>query len=218
MVWSDGQITLFPERRSNVEPAEPAPSTTRNLLPPPVPNKRTKAPPTPEAACMGGIEQVANYMLDHLKRLSESCLLAGNIKVLYYVLSSVLLIKCRVMTYKQVLKTPTTKALTSALNRCHEIIEIMTQHLLNYHSDIIRSSILQDSPSHDWCVERSYEENEKISLCIQMWSFYMQGIHSDLWRYTSPVVGETMFSNIFTDTLSLLVTRYLQVSCDCYGF
>lgn len=115
MVWADGQITLFPPRKTKpVE--EPVPSTAnepKNLLPPGPPGppggRKPRPPQTPRAAFMSGVEQIANYMIDHLKRASESCLLAGNIKQLYYVLSSATLIKCRIMTYKSVMRTPMSK-------------------------------------------------------------------------------------------------------------
>lgn len=40
----------------------------------------------------------------------------------------------------------------------------------------------------------------------------MAGVRNDLWRYTSPRISESILASIFTDTLSLLVTRYAQVS------
>ncbi|KAB7498197.1 Uncharacterized protein Anas_11168 [Armadillidium nasatum] len=208
MVWADGQITLFPPRKQKpVE--EPVPSTAKepkSLLPPGPPGgRKPRPPPTPRAAFMSAIEQIANYMIDHLKRVSESCLLAGNIKILYYVLSSATLIKCRIMTYKNVMRTPLSKSLSTAVTRCNEMIEVITQHILNYHSDLIRSSIVHDAPSTDWTCVRAYEEDERISVCIQMWSFYMQGIRNDLWRSTSTKVGETILNNILVDTLSLFV-------------
>ncbi|KAB7501522.1 Frataxin, mitochondrial, partial [Armadillidium nasatum] len=159
MVWADGQITLFPPRKQKpVE--EPVPSTAKepkSLLPPGPPGgRKPRPPPTPRAAFMSAIEQIANYMIDHLKRVSESCLLAGNIKILYYVLSSATLIKCRIMTYKNVMRTPLSKSLSTAVTRCNEMIEVITQHILNYHSDLIRSSIVHDASSTDWtCVKPS---------------------------------------------------------------
>lgn len=105
---SDGCIKIFPERKAKSK-EENGTESGKDTKCPPLPSKKTKAPPTPEAAFMGGVEQIANYMLDHLKRISEACLLDGNIKVLYYVLSSAHLIRCRVLNYKQVLKTPQSK-------------------------------------------------------------------------------------------------------------
>ena len=107
MVGADGNVTLYPERKfqTGAELAKEDP------LPPPLGpgGRRQKKPPTPEEAFMTGAEQVSNYILDHLKRINEVCLLAGNIKLFYLILSSAVLIKSRISTYKSILKVPTSK-------------------------------------------------------------------------------------------------------------
>ena len=41
--------------------------------------------------------------------------------------------------------------------------------------------------------------------------FSLAGLRNDLWRFTSPRISESILASIFTDTLSLMVTRYSQV-------
>lgn len=218
MVGSEGQISLYPIRRHiPVEAPISTPGSTissasraregKIVVPPVIKGKVLP----PKAALMIAVEQSANYMLDHVKRVSETAFIAGNNKILFMCLASAALIRSRLNVFKDILKQPSSKNLTSALGRCGEVVEFMMQNILSYNCDILHSALLHDAPSHDWTNPKPYNENERSSLTIQMWAFYMQGVRNDLWRYTSPRISESILASIFTDTLSLMVTRYAQI-------
>ena len=65
--------------------------------------------------------------------------------------------------------------LTEALGRCGEVVEFMMQNILTYNCDLLHSALLHDASSHDWTNPKPYHENERSSLALQMWAFYMQG-------------------------------------------
>ncbi|XP_071529322.1 uncharacterized protein KIAA0825 homolog isoform X1 [Panulirus ornatus] len=218
MVGAEGQVSLYPVRRH--VPVEAGASTSGSTIssskaeePKVVPTIALgkNKPQSPRAMLMATMEQSANYMLDHVKRVSESAFIAGNNKTLFMCLASAALVRCRLNAYKDILKQPTSKNLTAALGRCGEVVEFMMQNILSYNCDLLHSSLLHDAPSHDWRNPKSYHENGRSSLTLQMWAFYMQGVRNDLWRYTSPRISESILASIFTDTLSLLVTRYAQI-------
>ncbi|XP_068208049.1 uncharacterized protein KIAA0825 homolog [Palaemon carinicauda] len=219
MVGSEGQISLYPVRRHiPVEVPASTPGSTissasraKDAKTPPVMTKvRGKILP-PKTALMNAFEQSSNYMLDHVKRVSENAFISGNNKILFMCLASAALVRSRLNVYKDILKQPTTKNLTAALGRCGEVVEFMMQNILSYNCDLLHSALLHDACSHDWTNPKPYHENERHSLAIQMWAFYMQGVRNDLWRFTSPRISESILASIFTDTLSLMVTRYAQI-------
>ncbi|XP_045604276.2 LOW QUALITY PROTEIN: uncharacterized protein KIAA0825 homolog [Procambarus clarkii] len=219
MVGAEGQVMLYPVRRhvpidaGTSTPGSIVSSTSKAVEPKVVPTVAIGKPKhlSPKAMLLSIIEQTSNYMLDHVKRVSENAFIAGNNKILFICLASAALVRSRLSAYKDILKQPTSKNMTTALGRCGEVVEFMMQNILSYNCDLLHSSLLHDAASHDWTNPKPYQENGRSSLTLQMWSFYMQGIRNDLWRYTSPRISESILASIFTDTLSLLVTRYAQI-------
>lgn len=118
MVGADGQITLYPPRRhlslevggstpsSTISSASKASSKPKSL--PGVPVPKTK-PQSPKAALMTAVEQSGNYMLDHVKRISEIAFSAGNNNMLFKCLASAALVRSRLNAYKDILKQPSSK-------------------------------------------------------------------------------------------------------------
>ncbi|KAK8384883.1 hypothetical protein O3P69_014449 [Scylla paramamosain] len=217
MVGADGAVWMYPVRRHL--PADATGSTSGSRASSASkPERKTSAVVVggktrnlpPKASLMVAVEQSANYMLDHVKRMSESAYINGNNQLLFMCLASAALVRSRLNAYKEVLKQPTTKNLTAALGRCGEKVEFMMQNILSYNCDML-SLVLHDAPSHDWLSAKPYQEGACCSLTIQMWAFFMQGLRNDLWRFTSPRISESILASIFTDTLSLMVTRYSQI-------
>lgn len=116
MVGAEGQISLYPVRRhlsdetsgtstsmASTTP-KPAPKSTGGMI---IGGKMKNLPP--KASLMAAIEQSANYMLDHVKRMSENAYIAGNNQVLLMCLASAALVRSRLNTYKEILKQPTSK-------------------------------------------------------------------------------------------------------------
>ena len=72
--------------------------------------KRKKAAPkSPEEQFLQMVEQVANYMLDHLKKVCQPAVPIGNMKAQYLVLGSVALIRNRLGYYRDLLRLPSSK-------------------------------------------------------------------------------------------------------------
>ncbi|KAK4327864.1 hypothetical protein Pmani_001671 [Petrolisthes manimaculis] len=217
MVGAEGQVTLYPPRKQpNSEGGDSSPGSVVSSAsklpgqPASLPGSR-KRPLSPKATLMVTLEQSANYMLDHIKRLCESAYSTNNFRAIILCLASAVLVRSRLNAYKDILSQPVSKNLTTTLARCGEVVEFLLQSALSYTSDLLHSALLHDAQSHDWTSKKPYGEGCQSSLTLQMWAFYMQGVRNDLWKHTSPRISESILASILTDTLSLLVTRYLQI-------
>ena len=56
-----------------------------------------------------------------------------------------------------------------------------------------------------------YPGGERISHCVQMWWYYLQGLQSDLWNSLPPKIAANMFGKVFDHTYGILVGRYSKV-------
>ena len=52
---------------------------------------------------------------------------------------------------------------------------------------------------------------ERISHCVQMWWYYLQGLQADLWNSLPPKIASNMYAKIFDHTYGILVGRYAKV-------
>ena len=116
MVGADGQVWLYPQRR-HFTPQDAGTSSSRASsaskpepkgMPGMTGGGKTKNLP-PKAMLMVAVEQSANYMLDHVKRMSENAYSSGSNQVLFMCLASAALVRSRLNTYKDILKQPTSK-------------------------------------------------------------------------------------------------------------
>ncbi|KAF2356556.1 Protein of unknown function DUF4495, partial [Trinorchestia longiramus] len=99
-----------------------------------------------------------------------------------------------------------------AVSRATDLIDVLSQSVLYHQCELLRSSLMHDADSHDWCNEKPYQEGEQVSTAIRMWIFHMQGVRNDLYRYSSPADAHSLLSGILSDTLNILVTRYMQAT------
>ena len=116
MVGADGAVWMYPVRRHL--PADAAGSTGGSRASSASkPERKTSAVVVggktrhlpPKASLMVAVEQSANYMLDHVKRVSENAYISGNNQMLFMCLASAALVRSRLNAYKEVLKQPATK-------------------------------------------------------------------------------------------------------------
>ena len=109
VVKADGGISIFPERHKIDE----KPNTTAYSVgpppPPPAGRRRKPARKSAEEQFIILVEQVANYMLDHIKKISQPSVPIGNMKPQYLVIGSSSLVRCRLNYYKEVLRLPSSK-------------------------------------------------------------------------------------------------------------
>ena len=88
------------------------------------------------------------------------------------------------------------------------MLEGLSEQVLEYHCSLVASTILHDPASQDWENPKSFYEGEKISHCVQMWWYFLQGFKADLWNTLPPKIAQKMFAHIFSDSLGILTTRY----------
>lgn len=117
MVGAEGQVSLYPKRRHNLPeggtstPGSTISSASKALEPKVIPSVvggKTKHL-SPKASLMATVEQSANYLLDHVKRVSEGAFTANENKILFMCLASAALVRSRLSSYKDILKQPTSK-------------------------------------------------------------------------------------------------------------
>lgn len=211
MVGADCSVSIYPARHKVAEENYTS-AYTVGTLPPPPKGKRSKkqAKKSPEEQFLSMVEQVANYVLDHVKKISQLAVPSGNMKAQYLLIGSASLTRNRLNYFKDLLRLPSSKSLGEIVSRATELINVLSQTALNYHCELMRSSLMHDTDSHDWTSEKRYQEGECISRALHMWIFYLQGVRNDLYRFTSPTIAETILSSVVNDTLNILVTRYMQ--------
>lgn len=116
MVGAEGQVWLYPVRRHLTSETTGTSASRASSASKPTPKgvggmavggKMKNLPP--KASLMVAVEQSANYMLDHVKRMSESAYIAGNSQLLLMCLASAALVRSRLNAYKEILKQPTSK-------------------------------------------------------------------------------------------------------------
>ena len=59
--------------------------------------------------------------------------------------------------------------------------------------------------------EHIFLQGERISHCVQMWWYYLQGFQADLWNSLPPKIASNMYAKIFDHTYGILVGRYAKV-------
>ena len=57
-----------------------------------------------------------------------------------------------------------------------ELIEAGLSQLVEYQTSLIATTILHDVESQRWTDMTPFYEDERISHCIQMWWYYLQGL------------------------------------------
>ena len=87
------------------------------------------------------------------------------------------------------------------------LLESAAEHVAEYHSSIIATSIVHDPSGDDWTNERPFYEGEKVSHAVQMWWFTLQGLRNDLWSTAPPKMAKKVLGSVFDQSLGLLVAR-----------
>ena len=86
-------------------------------------------------------------------------------------------------------------------NEVVEMVEAVLSQLVEYQSSLMATTILHDAESQRWSDMRPFYEDERISHCIQMWWYYLQGLRHDLWSSLPPKAGRSIFAAVFDKVL-----------------
>ena len=98
-------------------------------------------------------------------------------------------------------------------NEVVEMVEAVLSQLVEYQSSLMATTILHDAESQRWSDMRPFYEDERISHCIQMWWYYLQGLRHDLWSSLPPKAGRSIFAAVFDKVFNnLFVTSKIEFS------
>ena len=78
-----------------------------------------------------------------------------------------------------------------------DLMESSLSQLVEYQVNLIATTILHDAESQRWSDESSFYEDERISHCVQMWWYYLQGLRMDLWTSLPPKPAQSVLAHIF---------------------
>ena len=96
----------------------------------------------------------------------------------------------------------------SHLHLLHRLVEALSEQIMEYHCNLVSTTVLHDPASLDWSNPKPFYEGEKVSHCIQMWWYFLQGLKADLWTTVPPKVAQKIFAGVFNDSLGILAIRY----------
>ena len=77
-----------------------------------------------------------------------------------------------------------------------ELVESTAEQVVNYQMSLAATTVLHDAASQNWTESKVFYEGERISHCIQMWWYYLQGLHYDLWNSLPPKIASNMFAKV----------------------
>ena len=93
-----------------------------------------------------------------------------------------------------------------------ELVEMLAQQALEYHTSLLKSILLYDADGCDWSNPRPWHEDDTITTPVQMWWHYLQSLRSDLWTIMPPRLSQRLLAGVVNDSLAFLTMRYTQVS------
>ncbi|KAH3834366.1 uncharacterized protein KIAA0825-like isoform X2 [Dreissena polymorpha] len=149
-----------------------------------------------------------NMHADILK-MSSDVPLQSPMKNLYVLLSSAAFIRNHLLHFDTILAPEESKKPFSVLYKQFvELVETLTEQVIQRHGNYIASSVLHDTDSHNWTENKEFYEGERCSFTVQMWNYYLQGVHHDMWTICPPKLAQSSLAVILHDSLQLLTQRY----------
>ena len=89
------------------------------------------------------------------------------------------------------------------------MVEAALSQIVEYQSSLMATTILHDAESQRWSDMRPFYEDERISHCIQMWWYYLQGLRHDLWSSLPPKAGRSVFAAVFDKVSTYFILIYI---------
>ncbi|XP_066924714.1 uncharacterized protein KIAA0825-like [Clytia hemisphaerica] len=99
----------------------------------------------------------------------------------------------------------------SNLQLCENIFKKCQQKIIQYHLNVLNSSIVFDNHGNNWADEKPFSEGEQCSFTIQMYNFYVRGLVYDLKNTLSVQSAIEILRNIGGDMLKHFATYYSSV-------
>ena len=84
------------------------------------------------------------------------------------------------------------------------MVEAVLSQMVEYQSSLMATTILHDAESQRWSDMRPFYEDERISHCIQMWWYYLQGLRHDLWSSLPPKAARSIFAAVFDKVMHFI--------------
>ncbi|KAL7286852.1 hypothetical protein TKK_0018989 [Trichogramma kaykai] len=160
------------------------------------------------------IIETAEQLLEHLHKLIQESLDHADLTVLTATLGAAALIRNTIWLYHKAAKPQISEGVSEQLWKQYEIfsemVETIADRLLDLHKRLISLYILNEAESLGWDSEEPFFEKKKCSFIYQMWWLYMKGTKTDLWNTVSPKTAQRIFSGMLNESLTIIVTRYLD--------
>lgn len=111
----------------------------------------------------------------HNLRLSKEFLKNGDMYSAYKVLAAMALLRNKLWHYNEYIVVESkAKPFQEQYTEVCQIIEAMSEQVLESTCSLLATSVLQDPGSQDWTNSKPFYEGEKISHNIQMWWYFLQ--------------------------------------------
>merc|ERR1719450_1470181 len=134
-------------------------------------------------------------------------------QTLYVITSSGSFIRNRLWYYDQFTGSSSKeKPLHAEYKLFCELVEMLAQQALEYHTSLLKSILLYDADGCDWSNPRPWHEDDTITTPVQMWWHYLQSLRSDLWTIMPPRLSQRLLAGVVNDSLAFLTMRYTQMN------
>ena len=158
------------------------------------------------------VSESASKLIIHYGGLTKKILAAGDMQTTLGVYAGLALMRNKLWHYNEHLEVNgARRAFFDEYSETVSLLESAAEHVAEYHSSVIATSIVHDPAGDDWTNERPFYEGEKVSHAIQMWWYTLQGLRNDLWSTSPPKMAKKVLGSVFDQSLGLLVTRYANV-------
>ncbi|KAI8506283.1 hypothetical protein Bbelb_157100 [Branchiostoma belcheri] len=178
--------------------------------------------PLAVASSEGGTEQIRTAFVEKtsaacdqvvtmLTKVAADCPHQAPIQNMYICLASAAFIRNQVFHFNSLLANKGERGpLHPAYQSVRDFADSLSQQVIGYHANVIATSVLQDTDSHNWQDPRAFYEGERCSFAVQMWSYHLSALRRDLWVYAPPRLGQHVLACVLRDSLAVLAARYSQ--------
>ena len=124
-------------------------------------------------ALVDTVIECTEKIIIHSQVFSKTLLTKGEVKKLMILLSSIKLVKNKVLFFKLQFGQTVQKDYFEA--DLDEMLQSMYTQVVEYYKSTITNEVLHDSESNDWGSSVPYYESQKISTSVQFWAYTLQG-------------------------------------------